>query len=173
MATAYDSGDNESIFTRRSQRRKRNAVTFAYDVGVNVLANLIAAAVIVYVLQRSGTVAFNPNLVRIASVVLGALAVLLINGGGIAYILSANKKRQTRKARKVIISGVAIVILVALWSAFVAYKLSNENPAHGSDPTTPPPSAPADAPAQPQAPQSTAPAPQPHKPGTPAATHPD
>lgn len=100
MASAYDPGDSESIFTRRRQRRKRNMLTFAYDIGVNLLANLLALAIGALVAQATGVIQRNPALTRTsvailltaaaAAAILGATLMVewaRLHGGGWRHLL--------------------------------------------------------------------------------------
>jgi hypothetical protein len=79
MATAWDPGTNESIFTRRRLRQRRSAVTFAYDVGVNVAANTVTLAGGILVAQATGLTKSNPALTRLAVGILLYTASLLFS----------------------------------------------------------------------------------------------
>jgi hypothetical protein len=91
MATAYDSGDDESVFTRRRQRRKRNLMTFAYDVGVNLLANLLALTIGYLVAQAAGVIDPNSGLSKAA-----ILMILATGGAAVGIFIEGNYGKRAR-----------------------------------------------------------------------------
>ena len=92
----------------RVKRQVKNAAIFSRDVGVNVLANLIAAAVIYLLAVMTGLLPNSPRVTLLAaSVVLMALALVLF---AFTYTLSG-KRRFVASGLVLILGGIASVIV--------------------------------------------------------------